>query len=66
MWVWSDELAARFPAIRSDKQSTLPLIAYAVERGADLEALAREVLVGSHRPPESRLRHGGVPSSSGR
>lgn len=52
MWVWSDELADRFPAIHPGKRTGLPLIAYSVEREIDLEAFAREVLVGSHRPDE--------------
>ena len=66
MWVWSDELAARFPAIQSREAAGIPLIAYAVEQEVDLETLAREI-VRSHRetsdavPPEH-----GDPSNPGR
>ena len=44
MWVWSDELANRFPAIRSQEEMGMPLVAYAVEQEANLEEFAREIL----------------------
>ena len=50
MWVWSDELADRFPAIRSQQEAAFPLVAYAVDQEADLEVVAHEVL-GSLRAP---------------
>ena len=49
MWVWSDELADRFPAIRPTEGLKVPLIAYAVDGEADLETLAREVLAAPNR-----------------
>lgn len=50
VWVWSDELAARFPAIRPlVGRRDVPLIAYAVEGESDLETLAREVLAAPTR-----------------
>jgi len=61
MWVWSDELADRFPAIRPRRQTNLPLIAYAVEQEADLEALARAVLLGSLRRQDPHVHHCDVP-----
>lgn len=48
MWVWSDELADRFPAIRGQQGIAIPLVAYAVEHEADLEVFADEIL-GSRR-----------------
>lgn len=44
MWVWSDELAERFPAMRAPETVSLPLVAYAIEGEMDLEMLARDVL----------------------
>jgi hypothetical protein len=44
MWVWSDELADRFPALQSQPGTGFPLVAYAVEHEADLEVFAREIL----------------------
>jgi hypothetical protein len=44
MWVWSDELADRFPAIRGQQGIAIPLVAYAVEHEADLEVFADEIL----------------------
>ena len=49
MWVWSDELADRFPAIRTQQETAIPLVAYAVNQDADLEDFAREVLASSPR-----------------
>ena len=66
MWVWSDELADRFPAMRPRGQENLPLIAFAVEQEADLEALARAVLPGSLRRQDSHVHHRGVPPAAGR
>lgn len=55
VWVWSDELAERFPAFRPLEGRTVPLIAYAVEGEVDLETLAREVLAA---PARSRTGDG--------
>jgi hypothetical protein len=66
MWVWSDELADRFPAMRPRRQRSLPLIAYAVEQESDLEALARAVLLGSLRRQDSHVHHRGVRPVAGR
>ena len=49
MWVWSDELADRFPAIGIQLETAIPLVAYAVDRDTDLEDFAREVLASSPR-----------------
>jgi hypothetical protein len=62
MWVWSDELATRFPADGFSEQDASPLVAYAVEQEADLEALAREVLRASQRLEDSRRPESGTPS----
>jgi hypothetical protein len=66
MWVWSDELADRFPAMRPRRQENLPLIAFAVEQEADLEALARAVLPESLRRQDSHVYHRGVPPAARR
>ena len=66
MWVWSDELADRFPAFRPRRQTNLPLIAYAVEQDSDLEVLARTVLLGSPRREDPDVRHCDVPSAAER
>jgi len=60
MWVWSDELADRFPAIQGRETLGIPLMAYAVEQEADLEAFAREI-VRSQREPSDAIQpeHGG-------
>ena len=57
MWVWSDDLAERFPAFRTLEEVNAPLIAYAVEGEDDLEPLAREVLSAP-----TRARNGEGPS----
>ena len=44
VWVWSDELADRFPAMQTQENAAVPLIAYAVEGESDMERLARDVL----------------------
>lgn len=44
MWVWSDELAERFPAIRSHAETDVPLVAYSVEQEMNLEDFARDIL----------------------
>jgi len=44
MWVWSDELAERFPAIRSHAETDAPLVAYSVEQEMNLEDFARDIL----------------------
>ena len=44
MWVWSDELAERFPAIRSHAEADVPLVAYSVEQETNLEDFARDIL----------------------
>ena len=66
MWVWSDELADRFPTIQGREDVGVPLIAYAVEQEVDLEAFAREI-VRSQREPSYVVQpeHGG-PSIRGR
>ena len=64
MWVWSDELADRFPAIRPQQEMTIPLVAYAVEHGADLEDFAREVLTSPGAGANLRRpSHGKSPTS---
>ena len=49
MWVWSDELADRFPAMGPQRGANLPLIAYAIEGETDLEMLASDVLTAPLR-----------------
>ena len=61
MWVWSDELADRFPAIREREDANVPLMAYAVEQEVDLEAFAREI-VRSQR----KMRDAAQPERGGR
>ena len=62
MWVWSDELVDRFPAIGEPENVGVPLVAYAIEGDADLEVLARDVLgKATHERLES-----GIPGSSER
>ena len=62
MWVWSDELASRFPADQACEQDGSPLVAYAVEQATDLEALAREVLGASRWLKDSEGPESGIPS----
>lgn len=62
MWVWSDELADRFPAFRPRRKANLPLIAYAIEQDADIEAFARAVLLGSLTREDPDAHHRDVPS----
>lgn len=49
MWVWSDELVDRFPAMGTHESVNVPLIAYAIEGETDLEILARDVLAAPSR-----------------
>lgn len=48
MWVWSDDLAREFPEIRRDAGVKLPLLAIAVGTEADLESIARDVILEYH------------------
>ena len=66
MWVWSDELADRFPADQPREQDGVRLVAYAVGQETDLEALAREVLDGSRWLKNCELPESGIPSNSER
>jgi len=54
VWVWSDELVDRFPAMGTQENVNVPLIAYAVEGETDLEMLARDVLAAPLRDPAGR------------
>ena len=54
MWVWSDELVDRFPAMGTCEGVNVPLIAYAVEGEADLEILAQDVLAAPSREPANQ------------
>lgn len=48
MWVWSDELVERVStAGAAHERIRVPLVAYAVIPGTDLDELALEVLSGS-------------------
>ena len=44
MWVWSDELVDRVLGEGVGSSDRVPLVAYAVSSGADLDELAVEVL----------------------
>ena len=66
MWVWSDELAERFPAIRSREETNVPLVAYSVEQETNLEDFARDILGSSPGLGDSSLREASSPSASGR
>ena len=65
MWVWSDELADRFPAIQGREDTNVPLMAYAVEREVDLEAFAREIVRSQRKMSDAAPERGG-PSNVGR
>jgi len=54
VWVWSDELVDRFPAMGTQENVNLPLIAYAIEGETDLEVLARSVLPAPVREPANQ------------
>ena len=54
MWVWSDELADRFPSMGTQGSANLPLIAYAIGGDTDLEILARDVLAAPLRERNDR------------
>jgi hypothetical protein len=43
MWVWTDELVNRVDPMGRIELQRVPLMAYAVDDEADLEALAREM-----------------------
>ena len=62
MWVWSDELANRFPVDHAREQDGSPLVAYAVEQETDLQALAREVLGASRWLKNSERPETDIPS----
>jgi len=49
VWVWSDELVDRFPAVGTQERGNLPLVAYAIEGETDLELLAEAVLAAPVR-----------------
>ena len=66
MWVWSDELADRFPAIQGRENVGVPLIAYAVEQEVDLEALAREIVRSLREPGDVMQPEHSGPSTRGR
>jgi hypothetical protein len=66
MWVWSDELANRFPAIQGREGVGVPLIAYAVEQEVDLEALAREIVRSLGEPSDVVQPDHSGPSTRGR
>ena len=57
MWVWSDELASRFPEIRSDGSAPFPLLAVQVGAETDLEAVARAV-IREYQPGDDRATSG--------
>ena len=60
MWVWSDELADRFPTIQGREDVGVPLIAYAVEQEVDLEVFAREIVRSQPEPSDVvQPEHGG-------
>jgi hypothetical protein len=63
MWVWSDELADRFPAIQGPEDVGVPLMAYAVEQEVDLEALAREIVRSQREPSDAVQPEHGRPSN---
>jgi len=65
MWVWSDELAERFPAIRSREVTNVPLIAYSVEQETNLEDFAREILGSPPWSGDSLRREASSLSASG-
>lgn len=62
MWVWSDELANRFPAMSRKPEAAVPLIAYAVDQETDLEDFAREILDPSRWLRNSQRHEQGIPS----
>ena len=66
MWVWSDELADRFPAIQDREDVGVPLIAYAVEQEVDLEAFAREIVRSLREPSDVVQPEHSGPSTRGR
>ena len=61
VWVWSDELVDRFPAMGEPEYVGVPLVAYAIEGDADLEVLARDVLL---RATRERIEPG-IPGNPG-
>jgi len=66
MWVWSDELAERFPEIRSNEGRNVPLVAYSFEHGANLEEFARNILGPAPKLRDSLGSEANSPSTSAR
>ena len=65
MWVWSDELAERFPAIRSREETDVPLVAYSVEQETNLEDFTRDILGSPPLLGDSLRCEASSPSASG-